>query len=153
MLMEMATEYLGMESYEEKPRIIPDNIQQLSKLERIEKADKILLDILKHYDFGVFSVSENLPCKFNPPQLYEDVTQLLGKLPDGSTLVNVSKRINERDSIMSHASNLSKWAMHLMHLNDMAKEGDLDRTVLACKMNILFFFSHSRLSKYFVENI
>ncbi len=37
--------------------------------------------------------------------------------------------------------------------HDTAKEGDIDRLLVNCKHNLPFFFSHSKLSKYFIENI
>lgn len=40
----------------------------------------------------------------------------------------------------------------ILELHDTAKEGDLNRTVLNCKYPLHFFFSHSPLSKYLVEN-
>ena len=59
----------------------------------------------------------------------------------------------EVDEIMSYCTNFCYWAMHLMQMNDTNKEGDIDRLVLSCKMNIPFFYLHSTLSKYFVENV
>lgn len=38
-------------------------------------------------------------------------------------------------------------------MNDTAKEGDLNRGILNCQYSLSFFFSHSALSKYLVENI
>lgn len=38
-------------------------------------------------------------------------------------------------------------------MNDTAKEGDLNRGILNCQYSLPFFFSHSALSKYLVENI
>lgn len=38
-------------------------------------------------------------------------------------------------------------------MNDTAKEGDLNRGILNCQYSLPFFFSHSALSKYSVENI
>lgn len=55
------------------------------------------------------------------------------------------------DYTRQYASNLAQRAVHLMHLNDMAKEGDLDRCVLSLKANVPYFFAHSTKSKYFIE--
>lgn len=55
------------------------------------------------------------------------------------------------NSISDYGCNLCHWALHLLHLNDMAKEGDFARTSLSLKANIPFFYGHSKLSKYFVE--
>ena len=54
------------------------------------------------------------------------------------------------NSISDYGCNLCHWALHLLHLNDMAKVGDLTRTSLSLKANIPFFYGHSKLSKYFV---
>ena len=51
------------------------------------------------------------------------------------------------NSISDYGCNLCHWALHLLHLNDMAKEGDLARTSLSLKANIPFFYGHSKLSK------
>ena len=55
------------------------------------------------------------------------------------------------NNISDYGCNLCHWALHRLHLNDMAKEGDLARTSLSLKANIPFFYGHSKLSKYFVE--
>lgn len=48
---------------------------------------------------------------------------------------------------------LCHWYLHILELHDSAKEGYLNRTLLNCKNSIPFFYSHSRLSKYLVENV
>ena len=57
------------------------------------------------------------------------------------------------DHLFNYASNLCHWALRLMHMNDVAREGDIDRARMTLKANLPFFFSHSPLSKYFVECI
>ena len=40
-----------------------------------------------------------------------------------------------------------------MSLNDTAKEGDTGRLLVNSKYNIPFFYAHSALSKYAIENV
>lgn len=78
---------------------------------------------------------------------------LLMKYLRGCGYATVSDQAPEDspDYVMQYANNLGQRALHLMHLNDMAKEGDFDRCILSLKANVPFFFSHSTKSKYFVE--
>lgn len=77
-------------------------------------------------------------------------TYLLPLLPADSTSPSVPE---EEDQMYNYASNLCHWVLHLLQLDDTAKEGDLRRLVVNCKYSLVFFFSHSKLSKYLVENL
>ena len=45
------------------------------------------------------------------------------------------------------------WYLQMLEMDDIARHGDIIRLILNCMSAIPFIFSHSRLSKYFVENI
>ena len=154
-IMEQVLELLDMESYDTWPMCVPQNVQDLSNEHKRALADRLLLRVLHHYQYGEFSLDGVPRCLTNPPaaQDHEVAHVVLGQTKDGHLVVSEKRVPVEPDHIMSHANNLCMWVMHHLHLNDMAKEGDFGRAILACKMNIPFFFSHSKLSKYFVENI
>lgn len=57
------------------------------------------------------------------------------------------------DKLYNYCNNLCHWYMQLLEMDDTAKDGDVTRVLSNCMNAIPFFFSHSRLSKYFVENI
>ena len=61
--------------------------------------------------------------------------------------------IEPEDKLQAYCLNICHWGLHLMELDDTAREGDLTRTVPNLKVCIPFFYSHSVLSKYFVECI
>ena len=50
---------------------------------------------------------------------------------DSHLVVSEERIPTEPDHIMNHASNLCMCAMHHRHLNDMAKEGDFNKAILA----------------------
>ena len=57
------------------------------------------------------------------------------------------------DSVYNYCSNLCHWFLQVLEMDDTAKAGDITRVIPNCMNAIPLFFSHSRLSKYFVENI
>jgi hypothetical protein len=59
----------------------------------------------------------------------------------------------ESDELFNYAVQLCHWYLHVLEFHDTAKEGDFNRAILNCKYAIPFFYSHSKLSKYLVENI
>ena len=155
-MMEQALEYSGMANYDAWPDCIPQDIAQRPAEEQHQVADQFLLGILEHFEYARFSLNRHHESALNPPSGQVHVLveqQVIGQTPKGHLLVLKRKLPLETDQIMSHACNLCMWALHMMHLNDLAKEGDLDRAVLGSKLSIPFFYSHSKLSKYFVENI
>ena len=68
-------------------------------------------------------------------------------LDNGSSLVNTS------DQLYNYCTNYCHWYLQMLEMDDTAKHGDITRLIPNCMSAIPFFFSHSRLSKYFVENI
>lgn len=57
------------------------------------------------------------------------------------------------DTVYNYCFNTCHWVMHLLMLEGVAKEGDITRIVSCLMYCAQFFFSHSRLSKYFAECI
>ena len=154
-LMEQVMELYAMETHESQPAGIPHNIAELSAEEKRTIADRTLLHILHHFQYAEFSLQAVRPCENNPPpgERVRIDHVVIGQTASGHLVVQEREIPVQPDFVMSHATNLCMWALHHMHLNDMAKEGDFNRAVLASKLNIPFFFSHSPLSKYYVENI
>ncbi|XP_060556001.1 uncharacterized protein LOC132716696 [Ruditapes philippinarum] len=54
-------------------------------------------------------------------------------------------------TVYNYSCNLCHWFLHLIHMEDVVREGDVIRLIPTLKYSLQFFFSHSRLSKYFVE--
>ena len=129
-IMEQVLEYFAMDNYDSLPisEDIPDNIENRSRAIKKEVADKILLKFLNHYQYADFSIDEDSMFLLNPPEA-------------GS----------EEDRVMSYASNVCMWGIHMLHLIDMAKEGDITRTSLAMKLNIPFF-SHILFTASILSN-
>ena len=61
--------------------------------------------------------------------------------------------ISTSDGLYNYCCNLCHWYLQVLEMDDTAKAGDLTRVIPNCMNAIPLFFSHSRLSKYFVENI
>ena len=57
------------------------------------------------------------------------------------------------DAVYNYCTNMCHWYLQVLEMDDTAKAGDITRVVPNCMNAIPLFFSHSRLSKYFVENI
>lgn len=159
LMIEQALEYFGMDTTESQPtkNQPPEGIEASSRQTRQECLQKMLRDFLLHYGYGQFSLGQ--PTVDNRPQEEEHLVttyKILGKTADGKVLVipvQASSKPPAEDRLLNYASNLCHWAMQLMSMDDTAKEGDIDRLMLNCKYNLPFFFSHSKLSKYFVENM
>lgn len=59
-------------------------------------------------------------------------------------------QVQEPDELFNYSVNVFLWGLHLMQLDDTAKEADLDRVtcIQNLKVCIPFFYSHSHQSKY-----
>ncbi|XP_062588566.1 uncharacterized protein LOC134250228 [Saccostrea cucullata] len=57
------------------------------------------------------------------------------------------------DDLKNYVHNFIQWYYVVLNFKDTMKEGDIYRTNMLLKMMIPFFYSHSALSKYFVECI
>jgi hypothetical protein len=58
-----------------------------------------------------------------------------------------------RDDLNNYVINFLQWYFVILQMKDCIHEGDIFRTNTVLKMMIPFFYSHSKLSKYFVECI
>lgn len=61
------------------------------------------------------------------------------------------KTHDRSDTVYNYACNVCHWVLQLMMMEDIVQEGDVVRLVPSMMYTLQFFFSHSRLSKYFVE--
>ena len=92
-----------------------------------------------------------------PPRdvVIRNVYRVVRVLPNGTTLLApVQQLINaeeEPDEVYTYSNTLCHWAVQIMHMSDTALEGDVTRIIPNLMANIPLFFSHSHLSKYFVE--
>ncbi len=156
-MMEQVLEVLNMQAFDDSPKhaLIPEDINKLTAKQKLQMAMQLLRGILEHYNYGNFSLEKERISTINPPvnAPVKVVGQVVGYADDGSKLMQFRRVKLKIDEIMSYSSNLCQWALHLMHMNDTNKEADMDRLILSCKMNIPFFYSHSALSKYFIENL
>ena len=57
----------------------------------------------------------------------------------------------EPDEMYNYCSQFCVWALHILHMEDTTKEGDLDRLVANLKFNTALFYSHSKRSHYFSD--
>lgn len=151
-LMEQVLVHLKMDSYDVWPSMLHEDVASLPKEEQLKIGMDIAREVLIEYghcEFNLYSIDESAT---NPPLSYRRETRIFaGKRI--STNVMAPNDGDEVDEVMAHFTNLSKWAIHLMHMNDSAKEGDMNRTILSLKRNIPFFYSNSPMSKYFSECI
>ena len=54
----------------------------------------------------------------------------------------------EPDEMFNYCSQFCIWALHILHMEDTAKEGDFDRLVANLKFNCALFYTHSKRSHY-----
>ncbi len=161
MILEQVMEHFGMETPNSPPtkHQPPPNISKADKEVRLETTRRMLNVFLNAFKYGNFSFHDEVEAC--PPQAASVTVKyvVVGVTSAGHKLVipvQESPKTSPKppeDRVFNYCCNLSHWALHLMELEDTAKEGDLDRQIINCKYNIPFFFSHSKLSKYFVENI
>ena len=64
---------------------------------------------------------------------------------------NTSSKTQTDDTVYNYSCNLCHWVVQLILMEDIVKEGDITRLVPSVMYSLQFFFSHSRLSKYFQE--
>ena len=57
----------------------------------------------------------------------------------------------KQDSVENYSKQLCQWILLLLSFKDAIKMGDLTRTNIHLKMLIPFFYSHSKLSKYYED--
>ncbi|XP_048244381.1 uncharacterized protein LOC124126857 isoform X2 [Haliotis rufescens] len=141
-IVEQAREYFGItDDNNTALKNIPVDVFNLSLEEKTTASEAVLRAFLVHYGYL------DLTFKDSCERMY-----LIFHVNADGTVVEEKSQF-EPDEVYSYCQQLSHWALHLMELDDTAKEGDSDRLIHNAKMNIPFFFAHSSQSKYFVENI
>ena len=103
-----------------------------------------------HYGYGMVDCPERIVNKTKNARTF----LYLMKADGQKTLIKqYNDAKSEPDELYNYSLQLCHWYLHLSEINDTVKEGDLNRTVLNCQYTLPFFYSHSKLSKYLVENI
>lgn len=74
-------------------------------------------------------------------------------LPTENGVINMTVMQSPSDDLNNYVRNFIQWYYVVLNFKDTIKEGDIYRTNVILKMMIPFFYSHSALSKYFVECI
>ena len=67
--------------------------------------------------------------------------------------LKASPEVETTGTLKTYAMNFLQWYFTVIQLKDAIKEGDMKRTNIVLKHIVPFFYSHSKLSKYFVECI
>jgi hypothetical protein len=91
---------------------------------------------------------QSITFKLPPWKVKEGCTLFLSHI--GIT-VTVKEVLVKKDDLNSYVKNFMQWYFVIIQLKDTIHEGDIERTNIILKMMIPFFYSHSTLSKYFVE--
>jgi len=63
----------------------------------------------------------------------------------------IIRGVSYGDTLYNYSCNLCHWFLHLIHMEDVVREGNVIRLIQTLKYSLQFFFLHSRLSKIFVE--
>ena len=122
MIMEQCLEYFGMETKDTEPtKNAPVVKRSLAERERVMY--EMLDAFLDHY----------------------------GYLDNVHEISDLIRSASLEDTVYNYSCNLCHWYLQLITMEDVVKEGDVNRLLPTLKYTLQFFFSHSRLSKYFVE--
>lgn len=153
LVKEQFFEFFNMENESSKPahplltELEDDNLSEEEKRDIIYN---IIADFIRKYGYGMVDT----PDRFNVvnPQYIQKLQAVIldGKLAIEQYLEPI---LSEPDELYNYSLQLCHWYLQLLELSDTAKEGDMNRLILNCKYNLPFFYSHSKLSKYLVENI
>ena len=155
-IVEQAREYFGMQTLESQPTLHkpPPNIETMSPVEQSEVALKMLKDFVSSSNYLSFDIAEEEEQQ-GPTgtwQFFFIGVNIYGQAKWNA--VYFPPPVPPKpDDLNNYTRNLCHWTLQLMELHDTAKEGDPDRLHLNCKSNMPLFFSHSKLTKYFVENL
>ncbi|XP_056009759.1 uncharacterized protein LOC125652729 [Ostrea edulis] len=148
LIKEQFMEYLKMKENESKPEIdLLTCTEEKTDDEIKEQLFGLIGDFIEHYGYCKVDTEH---CK--PRDLLGDQYYKLCNLDSEIVLVPFTTE-KEDDVLFNYSLQLCHWYLHLLEMNDTAKEGDLNRVILNCQYSLPFFFSHSALSKYMVENI
>ena len=114
--------------------------------------EALVLKFMDFFGYGNFNL-EHFVVKPKVGPTAPTTEAIVKHLPNGNLEITVKPATNHPDRLLNYCTNLCHWALHVMELDDTAHEGDLTRIVPNCMYSLPFFYSHSRLSKYFVECI
>ena len=149
-IVEQAMEYFGMDSADSAPtkHKPPVDVEQLETADKLDAAITVLTQFLLDKKYVAFDPENphKAPAHEEPTKLKIDCV-----LPCGDYAV--SPVIEEPNHMANYASQLCHWTLQLLEMQDTSNEGDTDRVMVNAKYNIPLFFSHSKLSKYFVESM
>ena len=144
-MVEQALELFKMDDSSCTP-IFPDGIDapadDATKEEKIASYDKIMRFFINNCGYG--DIQFQLDHKPRVPQSY------IVKVNGNGQLV-ATPHMTGFDMVEVYSTNICHWTLHLMQLNDTAKEGDVIRLIPNLKHVIPFFYSASHLSKYMIE--
>ena len=118
-----AMEYFGMVTKQDAPtqNQWPD-ITNCTDAEKHAIAHDMLSGLLTHHRYGEFSFDG---CGKDYGGEHEEV-----------------------DELYNYCSQFCVWALHILEMEDTAREADLDRLVANTKHSAAFFYSHSKRSHY-----
>ena len=101
------------------------------------------------YGYGSIDNPSEIVYARKPTQTVQNYKFILeGSQP----FVDTIKNTTPDDVLYNYSMQFCHWFLHILELNDTAKEGGLNRAVLNSKINIQFPF-FTRLSKYLVDNV
>ncbi|XP_014667952.1 PREDICTED: uncharacterized protein LOC106809399 [Priapulus caudatus] len=151
LVIEQALEYFRMENRESEPLTNQSDI-------KARNIHDIMSGFMKHYGYLNFSLPKT-------EMLQESKVdyRIVGKSESGNIVVIPEVTVPafspgaeselEEDNMFNYSMNLCHWALHLEELSDTAREGDIERVIPNAMCSLALFYSHSKLSKYFVENL
>lgn len=150
LVKEQFMEFFQMENKYSQPN--HKNFEDID-IKSSEEQKSILLaavnDFMKYFGYCNADTAEGLPQPLKGTLKYH-----LQKTGDENQWILVPYHEKPQDDeVFNYSIQLCHWYLHILELHDTAKESDLNRTILNCKYSIPFFYSHSRLSKYLVENV
>lgn len=155
LIAEQFMEYFQMETNADKPtHPLLEEMDENSDEEKQTILNTILMQFMTVYGYGSIDNPSEIDYASKPTQTVQNFKFIL----EGSHIfvqpfVETIENTSPDDELYNYSMQLCHWFLHILELNDTAKEGDLNRAVLNSKYSIPFFYSHSRLSKYLVENV
>lgn len=147
MIKEQFLEYFEMDNMESNPENDLTITDGKTDVELKEQLLDRITKFMDYYGYCKADTEQSGPNDLQTQQRY----QLLNV---NNSIVLVPCIAEKRsDALFNYSLQLCHWYLHLLQMNDTAKEGDLNRAILNCQYSLPFFFSHPALSKYLVENI
>lgn len=155
MITEQFMEFFNMEDMDSKPQ--HRDFDDLSHQPK-DQQKSFLLDIIqkfmKYFGYGLLETPHLIPRRNEYQERVEKRSTIL--VNGQQFIIQTSEEktcYKEEDEVYNYCMLLCHWYLHVIEMHDTAKEGDIHRAVLNCKYAIPFFYSHSKLSKYLVENV